>query len=598
MEMIAQAALSGWGISAAGFLTFAVAALALKGTARAVGATAGFALAAMLGTVAFIAADGVLPSSPLTATPADPSAAALNDAQEPFENPGFTWIAEADQLLNRGDDQGAADALALALEMFRSQDNLVGQGHVYFWMGRVDHFAGQADAARAHYAQALQLFKEVGSQENQARVLMAMGDLEKDTFQWDAAADFFREGRQIWANVPGPKSDPHVLLALETIASMPEGEEAAWAILEQAALILENLGDADGLGDVSMVRADLQSNLGDVHGALSDYTRAAFQYREAGNREREALATLRTAKFEVLEGHNAEAVMRLDRAELIFADVSDPIGQAMVELVHGDLARLLGDMTSAGARYAAAAEGLRANSDRTEATALLKLGQVKAFVGNFDTARSALEAAARVYAAGGDPGGESAAHLALGQLAAAADDPTAAREHWVSAADLARQAGDALAEGRALLRLSELALSTGDIAAVREAYDQADTLFAAADVPMGAVLVALGRTDLAHAQSETVVAATAYQQAATALAAFAEPAAEANRFLGLPPVSGIYLVDELDQELGGDEPDLGAVARLAAEREANLAAFPNHNIEGRNFLAVIQARVAKAQTAN
>lgn len=574
VKMIAQAALSGWGVAAGAMLALAAAALTLKGPARALGAATGLALAVVAGTVAFIAADG--DPLPGTAVPGDDRAAAA-------VRPGLGLVAEAERLLNRGDDQGAENALTLALNLFRDGGDTVGEGHAYLGFGRVAHFTGQSDAARAHYAQALALFKEAGSHENEARVLMAMGDLERDTFQWDAAAEYFREGRRVWAMAPTPKSDLHVLLALETVASMPEGEEAAWAVLEQAALIFETIGDTDGLGDVSMARADLQSNLGNVHGALADYGGAAVFYKETGNQQREALASVRTAEFEVLEGHNAEAVMRLERAESLFADVSDPIGQAMVEAAHGDLARLLGNMSAAGVRYAAAAEAFRAHDNPAEATALLKLGQVEAFTGNFDAVRSALETAMRLYAAGGDPGGESAAHLGLGHLAVAEDDRAVASEHWMSAADLARQAGDALGEGRALLELAELAESAGDDAAARESYDQADTLFAAAGVPMGAVLIALGRDDLT--------------QAVATLEALGDAVAEANRYLGLPPVSRIYLVDELDEELGGDEPDLGAAARLADAREANLAAYPDHNMEGRQFLADTQARIAAGLTA-
>ena len=137
--------------------------------------------------------------------------------------------------------------------------------------GRLAHVNGQGDTARAHYAQARELYRQAGSLADEARVLVSMGDLEMDTFQWDAAVTYFREGRRIWEVVPSPKSDPHVLLSLESVVLMPEGEEAAWAVLDQASLIFDDLGDMDGLGDVTMLRANLHAALGDGHAALSDY---------------------------------------------------------------------------------------------------------------------------------------------------------------------------------------------------------------------------------------------------------------------------------------------------------------------------------------
>ena len=576
VEMIAQAALSGWGIAAGAFLALAAGSFALRGRGRLLGVLAGLSLASVLGALAIIAT--VQTPAPVIGLAGPPA-------------PGAELIAEAERRLSIGDDRGAVESFNRALETFRGRGDLAGQGRAVLGLGRVEHFSGQGDAARAQYARALSLFQRGGSAAGEARVLVALGDLEMDTFQWDAAARYFREARQVWAIVPGPKSDPHVLLSLETVVSMPEGEEAAWAVLDQSALIFDVLGDVDGLGDVAMLRAALYATLGETHAALSDYRKATLQYREAGNRGREAVAAVRAAELEVLEGHNVEAVTLLDRADSSFADVEDPIGPALALAVRGDLARLLGDMAAASAQYAAAAEALRRHGHPAEAKALLNQGQVDLYLGNVASALPALEAAARLYAAAAQPRGEATAYLALGRLATASNDPDVAREHWISAVDLARRAGHALGAGRALLQLAELAASVGDAGAAQAAYDEAESKFAEAQTPMGAVLTALGRGDLARASSEAAAAAEAYLEAAAAFAAFAQPVAEANRYLGLPPVHRIDLVSELEDELGADEPDLQAIARLAAAREANLAAYPDHNLEGRSFLAEVEARI-------
>ena len=553
---------------------------------RVVAVGVGLALAAIAGTVVLMAADGDAPR--------DRPALAPGPAGPVIPRPGGELIDEGRQLLNRGEDRAAVEALNLALELFRAGDDMAGQAHAHLGLGRAEHFTGQAAAAREHYARAVALYREAGSLADQARALMAMGDLEMDTFQWQAAADFFREGRRVWALTPEPRTDAHVLLKLETVAAMPEGEDAARAVLDQAALIFDNIGDADGVGDVLMHRGGLQKTLGDVHGALSEYTMASIQYRAAGNPTREALASVRAAEFEVLEGHNAEAAMRLDRADTIFALLADPIGQAMADTVRGNLARLLGDFSSARGFYGAAADLFGDANHAGQTNALLKLGQIEAQMGNPAAARAALEAALEIHDEGGDPGGNSAAHLFLGRLAAEAGDLAIARQNFLAAAELAGQAGNALGQARAQLELAALSALEGDRVAAQRHYDQAEEQFAAAQVLMGAVLVEIGRAGLAQVSAD---AGAAYRRAEGALAALDDPVAEANRFLGLPPISRIFLVDELDEELGGDEPDLGAAARLTAAREANLAAFPAHNLEGRRLVADTLARIAAGLAA-
>ena len=73
-------------------------------------------------------------------------------------------------------------------------------------------------------------------------------------------------------------------------------------------------------------------------------------------------------------------------------------------------------------------------------------------------------------------------------------------------------------------------------------------------------------------------------------------ATEANRYLGLPAVGRIDLVSTLDAnyDVNGDFPDLPAIAQFEAAREANLAAHPDQNLEGRSFLAEAIALATEA----
>ncbi|MDA1132604.1 MAG: hypothetical protein O2905_05210, partial [Proteobacteria bacterium] len=145
--------------------------------------------------------------------------------------------------------------------------------------------------------------------------------------------------------------------------------------------------------------------------------------------------------------------------------------------------------------------------------------------------------------------------------------------------------------------LAAAAAAAGDVGRAEAEYAEAGEWFAAAAIPIGAVLTALGRAELAARTSDNDAAAD-LRAAAAALAAIDDPVAEANRFLGLPPVGQIVLLNEINQGFGGDEPDPAAILRAAAERKENLAAHPNHNLEGKRLVAEIVERIAAAQTAN
>ena len=527
-----------------------------------------------------------------TALPS-PDAESQEGARAPVGR-GTALLADAEALLNRGDSRGARETFVLASEAFAGQGDRAGVGHATLGLARVHHLAGKGDEARAHYEEALILYRESGSGADEARALMARGDLEADTFQWDAAARFYRAGRQAWARVPPPKSDSHVLLQMDQTPSMPEGEEEARAVLAQAELLLRDVGDAEALADVFRFRGDLEWNLGDPAAARPEYAQAASLYAEAGNREREGFATLRGAECETHLGYNVVAKALLARAETAFDETASAAGEALARAARGDLSRLLGELAAARTHYAAAAESLASLGHPAEAWTLSKLGEVAAHSGDAAAATEALEAAARLFAEAADPAGAASAWLGLGQLAAGAGNNGAAREWLQRAVDLAAEAGELRTEARALLALAAVASRENDATTAQSAVAAAEARFDAAQVPLGAVLAALGRGEVVVGDAES--AAEAYGEAASLLAALDDPVAEANRYLGLPPVSRIDLVSTVDpnQDIGGDEPNPAAIARFEAALADNSAAYPDHNREARALVAEIEARIERA----
>ena len=592
MDRLAAAAIAPWGIAALAFLVVATLALiGLGGRAHRVGSVAALATAAVLAAVALATSAGDRGTSEAGAAP--PAEGSGGDSQG-----AQTLVADAEGQLNRGDTAGARDTYAAARSLYVDANDVLGEAGVAFGLGRLEHVTGQSDAARANYADALSLYREGGGALGHARVLGALGDLEKDTFNWDAAKQHYRDARTAWDAAPEPKNDSHVLLGLEEVPAMAKGEAKARADLEQAQKLYEKVDDTVGLGDVAVLLGNLETNLGDFDAARLGYANARVIYQVAAAPYKEADANLRLGLAEIQSGNNVDGYRALASAAFVFDGMGDEAGLARVRVATGDLERLQGRLDVARDDYSGALE-TQLLAGRHEANALTKLGEVEARLGDAEAAGSALAAAAGKYGALGLGTGEARASLALGYLALADERVAPAQEYLARAQTLFDAAGDPLGAGRAQMGLGSVAEAGQQVAVARQAYRAAAALFASAGAPIGRVLAQLALGDLERKMNAGAAAVAAYSAASSMFQSLRAPLTGANRYLGLPAVQGIgvrFLFDEnIDYTPAGviDEPDERFADRELLEAE-NLAAFPDHNREGRALIAGLEARLGAA----
>lgn len=500
-------------------------------------------------------------------------------------------IAMAEAQLNRGDTRAAAQSYAEALAIYRDRENVAGQASVAFGLGRMEHFTGQSDGARAKYSQALDLYRQGEDALGQARVLVAMGDLEKDTFQWDEAAGFYRRARDVWATAPDPKSDSHVLLSMATAPDMPAGERQAWSALEQAELIYETIGDRQGLGDVRMLAGALSWNLGNLPVARQHFAEALALFRDSGL-SLQANATLEVARSDLHLGFNLNSAELVGEALDLFSQANDPAGLARARALKGDIERLQGRLDAARNEYAAAVAALGSLSHRDQPGTLLKLAQMEMGLGNPEAASAALESAIKLYRDISDPNGEASATLDLGAIHAQEGDADAATL-ILSAINLFESVGDALGQAHGHLHLAGLG-GTDDPESARAEFAKASNLFERAESPFGQMLAELGVASLEQHMGIRPEAQAHHGRAAALFAGMEDPLAEANRYLGLPPVSTLFAARGLSDIQYNDGIAVAgplAIAEAAANERANLERFPDHNLEGRALLAATEARL-------
>jgi tetratricopeptide (TPR) repeat protein len=412
-----------------------------------------------------------------------------------------------------------------------------------------------------------------------------MGDLEKDTFQWAKASEYYALAREQWQRAPEPKSDPHVLLGIEDAALMRNGEERARTALTQARKIYDQLGDKAGIADIAMIGARLELNLGRIDLARAQFADARALFLGAGAREREGDAGLQIAGIDIRRGYNRQAVEFLTDARAAFEAAASPIGIARVQMGWGDLERLQGRLDVARKHYADAAALLASTGNRAEAEALRKLGQLEMAVGNRDAATAALDKAIATAARTGWREEEAAARVAAAVVARDAGNAAAANAHATAANTLFDQTRNA--EGRARSAVVGATEANGFADAAQRSR--------AANLPVGVVQAQLGLGDALRANGNAADAAAAYREAEAAWNTLNNKLVEANRFLDLPPVDGLYIVGirpmaadyEVDAHPEDYEPDPVLV-------RANMDEFPDHNIEARRLVEQVDKRLAAA----
>ncbi len=490
-------------------------------------------------------------------------------------------LADADGLLNRGDTPAAKDLYNKARAQYRRAGNAAGEAAAVFAIGKLEHVNGQSDPARAAFGEALNLYRQGNDAAGQARVLVALGDLEKDTFHGVQAAAHYRAARVQWALVPDPKSDIHVMLNLDRAQAMPAGEQRARAVLEQADKIFHNIDDKVGMGDVAMALGMIETALGNQGPAEAAFRWARDYFAQGGAPDKELDALVRVAAAEIVQGYNIAAGDHLREADTLSRGRA--LAEARVAIAWGDLERLQGRVADAAERYGAAAPVLVAAAVADGPAALLRLGEVQAFLGADDEAIRALQSARDAASAQGD--GKTLAR-ALGELGRALvkRGDSDGEAVLVDAVARARQAADPAGEGRALLALGDLALKRNDAGAAATAFADAHAALVRAGLPFGQLLGEIGRGQAARVAGDDAATASALAAATRQRAVLTEPVADAGRLLGLPPVASLYYVVGGETQEDGNPPDPAIVRAAQQTRAANLARFPDALAEARRLV--------------
>ncbi len=226
----------------------------------------------------------------------------------------------------------------------------------------------------------------------------------------------------------------------ELSSTLIEVQRSAEAMprLEEAMTIFRDLGDVRGEAEVSGIEARALRQQGESMRAAVRYQEAIELCRRIGYRHGEGVNLVNLGNLHNLMGQVGEAIAAYDQAALVFAELGNTRGEAMV------LAN------AASARHNLLGDDERAHADAVRAR--------------------------RRFADIGDPAGEAQCFEILAGIAARRGGTDEARLLLMDSLDSLAGSGDRFLEGQHLRSLATLLLESGESRAALETLDRADRL--------------------------------------------------------------------------------------------------------------------------
>jgi tetratricopeptide (TPR) repeat protein len=194
------------------------------------------------------------------------------------------------------------------------------------------------------------------------------------------------------------------------------------------------------------------------------------------------------------------AQAQYERAQTLFQQIGDVLGEAKCVQGLGDIARDRSELDTARARYEQALPMHQQAGDAVgEAHCIRSLGDIDLERSNLDAAQTRYEQALPMFQQAGSVLGEALCIQGLGDIAQDRKELDTARARYEQALPMHQQIGDVLGEANCIQGLGDVAREQCDNDEARTLYDQALALYQAVRDPHSAgwTLVGLARLDSA-----------------------------------------------------------------------------------------------------
>lgn len=270
---------------------------------------------------------------------------AAGDADVPGSARALADLGGIQYLL--GDLDGAASALARALELHERTGDRLGLAQVLRRQGVIAFATGDYDAADRALSAALEGFRQVSDRRGEADTLLRMGLLRYETGQIEAAFAAQSAARDMCAELDDLLGQANALCWLGEVQRERGNHAEAIASTTQGLALYRELGDPwDAAGARSYLGAALRA-AGRLTEAGAEFGAALAVYQEAGDDYDEAGVLNQIGMLQTQTGDFAAAADSLARALAPYERWGSENGKAEVFNSMGELALARGDSAEA-----------------------------------------------------------------------------------------------------------------------------------------------------------------------------------------------------------------------------------------------------------
>lgn len=282
------------------------------------------------------------------------------------------------------------------------------------------------------------------------------------------------------------------------------------------------------LAQASITRGDHEQAVEHLQVALSIN-------REIGNRQGEADVLTDLGMMAIFQGHHREGLATLEEALALTRELADRNREFRVQLQLAQMRLSLGAMTRAdldrAARQARALLqlGQRLGDERSRASALLFLAQVKEMQQANKAAAEAYQSALEIFQTVGHRHGQANALFGIGSVTLRRGDYVQAATRCRMALAIYREISDREGEAKTLMQMAEIAIAGGALGEATKLLHDAHTMYRQSGSPFGQAATAKRLAEVALATGQQAQARAHIRESLSLLEAINSPHADKVR---------------------------------------------------------------------
>ncbi|MFI0483513.1 BTAD domain-containing putative transcriptional regulator [Actinomadura sp. 9N215] len=228
----------------------------------------------------------------------------------------------------------------IALRCVRAAGNRHGEAAVLYSLGSLGVFRGHFTVAAEHLAEAMALFRELGSDHGSALAMRNLAYIDRLKGRYEHALERYEDALAALRKVDDRAVEAHVLSNIAAVHLDTHNEDAADALLNQAAAICEDLPNKRLLAQVRHRFGELYLHVGLNHAAERSFESVLALVREADDPVGITHALYGLGLARTADRRYAQARADFEEGFRLAGEAGDPFAAARIALAYGRMLSL------------------------------------------------------------------------------------------------------------------------------------------------------------------------------------------------------------------------------------------------------------------